>query len=501
MIAHGYTIYDMLERASVMFGGRRAVVFEGTTLSYKELLARADALAAGLQDLGIAPGERLCVLSQNNLEYFELYLASAKLGAIMYPVNWRLTAQEVGHVVTRAGPVAFVYDESCAEVAKACRAVERPGLKHWLAIGGDDDALDVATLYEHDGASTRHGAAQDDISLVISTAAVDVIPRGAALTHGNIAASGMQTMGLLGLNETDAALLPLPLFHITAVGHAFAMIQCGGCILLFRRFDAVAVVSAADELGGTLLGTFPPMLGSVLDAAKESGSQLPHLRHVMGLEGPDMIARLHEDTNAQFWTGFGQSETSGFVTLQRAGERAGTSGRIGPMASVKLFDDDDNEVAVGEVGEIVVRGPLVMGEYFGQEDVTAHTFRSGWHHTGDRGKFDADGYLTYAGRKPEKELIKPGGENVYPAEVEKIIDEMEAVRGCCVFGVPDEKWGEAVKAVVETDEGTLSADDVIEYVGSRIGRFKRPRIVAFSTALPRGGDGKVDREKVKAQNQ
>ncbi|MBT6275343.1 MAG: AMP-binding protein, partial [Chromatiales bacterium] len=471
MNAHGFTMYDMLVRAAALYGSRRAVIFDGDTLTYCDLLARADSLAAGLQAQGIAAGERICVLAQNNVEYFDLYLASAKIGAIVYPINWRLTAEEVGHVVTRAEPVAFVYDASCAEIAQTVKG-ERPDVAHWIAIGGGVDT-DFASLYTG-GSSVRHPALPEDVYVVISTAAVDVIPRGAALTHANIAASGLQTIAIIGLDESDCCLVPLPLFHITAVGHAFAMVQCGGCSIIFPKFDAPAVVAASEAHSGTLFGNFPPMLGTILDAAKEAGAPLASLRHVIGLEGPDMIARLEAETNASFWTGFGQSETSGFVTAQKASEHPGTSGRIGPMASVAIMDEEDNEVTLGDVGEIVVRGPLVMGEYFAQPDVTAHTFRNGWHHTGDLGKFDADGYLTYAGRKPEKELIKPGGENVYPAEVEKVIDELGAVRGCCVFGVPDEKWGEAVRAVVEADEGALTERDVIDHVGGRIGRFKRP---------------------------
>jgi len=148
----------------------------------------------------------------------------------------------------------------------------------------------------------------------------------------------------------------------------------------------------------------------------------------------------------------------------------------------------------------VVRGPLVFQGYFDQPDVTAYTFRNGWHHTGDVGRFDADGFLHYVKRKPEKELIKPGGENVYPAEVETVIMQMDEVRGVCVYGIPDARWGEAIKAVVEAPRSRYSAEQVTEFVGSRIARFKRPHVVVFTEALPRAAeDSAVDREAVKAQ--
>jgi acyl-CoA synthetase (AMP-forming)/AMP-acid ligase II len=496
MNATGFSVYDLLHRAATMFGARTAVRHVGGSATYAELLARTDSLAAGLAGSGIQHGMRICVLAQNNLEYFELYLAAAKVGAVVYPINWRLTAEEVGHVVTRAQPEAFVYDASCAEVTAQVRA-NHGDVPQWIAIGGAADAVDFATLYS-EGSVEQGRSAPDDLFVAISTAAVDVIPRGAALSHANVISASAQTVSVMGLDETDAHLLCLPLFHITALGFAVAVLHAGGCNIILTKFDAEELVKSSDEHGGSVLGSFPPMLATLLDTAASNGSSLKNLRHVAGLEMPGTIDRLHSETSATFYSGFGQSETSGFVTVQKYSDRPGASGRIGMMADVAIFDEDDVPVASGEVGEIVVRGPMVMREYYDQPDVTAHTFRSGWHHTGDLGKLDDDGYLYYAGRKPEKELIKPGGENVYPAEVEAVIDELDTVNGVCVFGVPDEKWGEAVKAVVEADASVVSAQAIIDHVGSRIGRFKRPQVMEFTDALPRKEDGGVDREKVKA---
>jgi len=181
-------------------------------------------------------------------------------------------------------------------------------------------------------------------------------------------------------------------------------------------------------------------------------------------------------------------------------DKPGAAGRPVPAAHVRLVDDYDRDVPVGTPGEIVVRGPLVFQGYFAQPDVTAYTLRNGWHHTGDVGRFDADGWLYYVKRKPEKELIKPGGENVYPAEVETVIVQLEGVSGVCVYGVPDVKWGEAIKAVVEVKAGgRYTAQQVTDFVGSKIARFKRPHLVVFTDALPRTAEGAVDRDAVKAK--
>jgi long-chain acyl-CoA synthetase len=339
----------------------------------------------------------------------------------------------------------------------------------------------------------------DDPFAVISTAAVDVVPRGAVLTHANVITANLTVMGGLGYDASDRYLLALPMFHITALGMALAHMHAGGASVLVPRFDAEEAVRLIDRHRITHVSDFPPVLVSLLDAAEKAGSRLASLKHVSGLDAPQTIQRLHERTQAQFWTGFGQSETTGFLTLQRAAERPGASGKPVPVCQVKVVDDYDREVPEGSPGEIVARGPLVFQGYFGQPDVTAYTFRNGWHHTGDVGRFDSDGYLHYVRRKPEKELIKPGGENVYPAEVETVIMQMAGVSGVCVYGIPDVRWGEAVKAVVEVKvAGQYGAQQVGDFVGSRIARFKRPHVVVFTDTLPRTAEGGVDREAVKA---
>jgi long-chain acyl-CoA synthetase len=498
MAGHDFTLYDMIVRGASLHGDAPAVIQGDHTLSFREFGRRVDALAGGLTGLGLAHGDRLCILAQNDAAYLELYGACARQGIIAYPINWRLTGPEVERVVERAAPKMFVADASALAVVAGGPAA-RPSVPHWSLLGQATAPgfTPLATLYG-DPAPAAAAVAPGDAFAAISTAAVDVVPRGAVLTHGNVLTANLTAMAGFGLRPSDRYLVALPLFHITALGTALAHFHAGAASVVVSRFDAEEAVRLIDRHRVTHISDFPPVLSSLLDAADKLGSRLPSLRDVAGLDAPATIQRLHETTGARFWTGFGQSETSGFVSLQRVLDRPGAAGRPVPAAQVALVDDYDREVPIGTAGEIVVRGPLVFQGYFAQPDVTAHTFRNGWHHTGDVGRFDADGYLHYVRRKPEKELIKPGGENVYPAEVETVIVEMEGVSGVCVYGVPDVRWGEAVKAVVEvTPADRYSAQQVTDYVGSRIARFKRPHVVVFTTALPRGADGSVDREAVK----
>ena len=500
MHAQSFTVYDLLARNAGCFPNRRALVTEsGDALTFTALRDRVDALATGLAGAGLAKGERVLIIAQNSTAYFELYFACARQGIVPYPLNWRLSADEVARSCQRARPHALVIDEAYhAVLPEGGAGLEEVVLKAQFDGEPREGWIGFDRLRSPDATADRPEVVAEDPFAIIPTAAVDVIPRGAVLTHANVVTANLQTAAAMELVPADGNLLALPLFHIAALGSGLAVMQAGGQNVVMPRFDPAEAVRLIDLHGLTFISDFPPVLVSVLDQAKDQGSRLASLRIVNGLDAPNTIERLHAETGAEFWSGFGQTETTGWVTLQRFRERPGAAGIPGPVCRVRVVDDYDRDVPTGAAGEILARGPTVFQGYFDQPDVNEHTFRGGWHHTGDVGRFDADGYLHYVKRKPEKELIKPGGENVYPAEVETTIMELAEASGACVFGVPDAKWGEGIMAVVETGGG-LTAEQVIDHVGSRIARFKRPQHVAFTDALPRDESGAVDREAVKAK--
>ena len=501
MDAQAFTIYDMMARGAALYRDAPALIQGTQQWSFRQLLERADSLAAGLGGLGLARGDRICILAQNDVAYVDLYAACARQGVIAYPINWRLTAQEVERVVERADPKMMVADASTLSVVGDWPRTQRR-LAHWYQFGDAPGPgfQALSSLYREGAPPPVADVSSDDPFAVISTAAVDVIPRGAVLTHANVLTASLVVIATLGFTAADRYLLALPLFHITALGNLVAHMHAGGASVVVARFDADEAVRLIDAHRVTHVSDFPPVLSNLLDAAQKLGSKLPSLKHVSGLDVPPTIQRLHAETQAQFWTGFGQSETSGFVSIQRVRDNPGAAGKPIPVCRVRLVDDYDRDVPVGTPGEIVVRGPVVFQGYFGQPDVTAYTLRNGWHHTGDVGRFDDDGWLYYVRRKPEKELIKPGGENVYPAEVESVIVQMDGVSSVCVYGVPDVKWGEAIKAVVEVRPADrYTAQQIGDFVVSKIARFKRPTRVVFTEALPRTAEGGVDRDAVKAR--
>jgi acyl-CoA synthetase (AMP-forming)/AMP-acid ligase II len=279
---------------------------------------------------------------------------------------------------------------------------------------------------------------------------------------------------------------------------ALSVIQAGGVNIIIPKFDVDLTLKYIQEDKVTIFCDFPPILKSLLDRAEEVGYELSSLRIVGGLELPDTVKQLESKANATFWTGYGQTETSGPFCNAPYSQHPGSVGVPDILAEVEIIDDYGNILETGGSGEIVVRGPMVFKGYWNLEKDTEYTFRDGWHHTGDMGRFDEDGCLWYMGRTPQKDLIKSGGENVYPVEVERVILEHPLIEEAVVIGIPDVQWGEAIQAICVAKKGTSPTESQItEFVAQRIARFKKPKYVIFVPELPKTDSGFIDRQKVK----
>ena len=341
----------------------------------------------------------------------------------------------------------------------------------------------------------------DDPYIIIHTAAVQGKPRGAVLSHGNVIFSNQQVISEFKLDQSQAYLNILPLFHIMGVNLGLATLQAGGKNVILEKFDSSKTLELIQNQKVNLIGSFPPILNNLMEAADQGEYDLSSLRIAAGIEQPEMVTKWEGLTNSKFWTMYGQTETSGLITFSEFFSKPGSAGKVSILANIKIMDDLDNLLASGETGEIVVRGPLVFQGYWQADDLNEYTFRESWHHTGDIGMIDSEGFLFFKGRKAEKELIKPGGENVFPAEVEKVILEHLAVKEVCVFGVPDPKFGEGIKAVCALHENQkLTKQELIDFTGAKIASYKKPRYVEFIKELPKTEDGSIDREKVKLEN-
>ena len=498
---HDLTFYDVINRNAMAFGRRTAWVEadNGQRLTFAQFKAEVDRLAGGLRAAGVAQGDRIGVLGKNSLAYFLIYGAAAALGAIVVPVNWRLSGDEIAFNLEDTAPVMVFVDDEFEAVFSGIRDRLASVASMVPLRRGDGPSPAFASLMADKGPFSPAAAAGDDGLVIIHTAAVAGRPRGALLSHANLLCANLHWGWCFGITPADVHLNLLPLFHIGGLSMAASAFHAGAVNVNMSKFDAARAAELIEAEGVSLFFDFSPILSSILEAGRDGGRNLSSLRAVVGLDAADTIEAYQREVGGTFYCMYGQTETSCVATYGRYDDRPGSAGRCVPLAEVRAVDEDQRPVPAGEVGEIVMKGPMVFRGYWNLDEETAHTFRGGWHHTGDMGRFDEDGFLFYAGRKPDKELIKPGGENVYPAEVEAVILEHPAMARVVVIGVPDPKWKEGIKAVCQLAPGcSLTAPELIEFVGQRIARYKKPQYVAFVEAIPLKDDGTADRERVKA---
>ena len=498
---YDFSFYDLIARNAVCFGGQSAwfEVDADRSLTFLQVKEMIDRLAFGLQTTGIKKGDRIGILGKNSLEYFLLYGAAAALGAILLPINWRLSAEEIKYNLKDCTPETLFVDAEFQDLVKGLKT-DLPSVKTYYTFKDKGGSfLGFADLMNNTGQFEAKDVSNNDGFVIIHTAAVEGRPRGALLSHGNLLCAGLHLNYCFHLTEKDVHLNFLPLFHVGGLFMAISSFLAGALNLNMSKFDAEKALELIETKKVTLFFDFVPILASILEQHEKTGQDIKSLRAVMGLDTPETIEKYQHLTGGTFYTIYGQTETTGLTTMGRYNDRPGSAGKTIPLGNVRLVDDYDRPVPNGQVGEITLKGPLVFKGYWNLPEDTAYTFREGRHHTGDLGRFDADGFLWYSGRKAEKELIKPGGENVYPAEVEKVILQHPDVEKAVVFGVPDPKWKEGIKAVcmIKADE-RLEPQDLIRFVGGRIASFKKPQYVEFVADMPTLQDGSPDREKIKA---
>jgi len=497
---YDFSFYDLINRNAKTFANNLCwkEVDDGRELTFADYKIQVDQLGRGLSSVGINKGDRIGVLGKNSLEFFLIYGAAAALGAIVLPINWRLSGSEVRYNLSDCGPRIVFVDEEFQATLQAEKS-ELSTVQAYYNLKGDAGSeLSFNSLLRVDHELPDSMTESVDGFVIIHTAAVHGYPRGALVSHGNILMADMHFVNSMAISEQDVHLNILPLFHVGGLFLATSTFHAGGANLNVSKFDPLQAAQLIQDYKGSLFFDFPPILDSILQSAEEGSCDIQSLKAVVGLGTPETIEKFQQKTGGTYYCMYGQTETSCLATMGKYSDRPGSAGKTVMMADVRLVDDYDNTVEAGEVGEITVKGPMVFKGYWQLPEDNEYTFREGWHHTGDLGRFDEDGFLFYAGRKAEKELIKPGGENVYPAEVEKVILQHSDIEKTVVFGVPDPKWKEGIKAVCQLAAGASLTDrELIDFVGGRIARFKKPQYVEFVENIPLKDDGEIDREKVK----
>lgn len=496
-------IDDLLARAVREQPERLAVVGGETRLTYRAFGERVERLAAGLAARGVSRGDRVAILDKNGPRYLELYYALPLLGAVAVPLNYRLAAPELAYIVGDSSAATLVFGTEYAAMVESLRG-QLPHVSRYVALeGGVPGALDCEALLAAPGARVEPGGRRsDDVFLQMYTSGTTGRPKGAMLTHANMIANTLTALAERDYHAGDTYLHVAPLYHCADLELFYGMTYAGAGNVLLREFRADSVLQTIARERVTITFLVPAMLNFLLEHPLLDTLDLSSLRLIVygGSAIPeDRLRAALTRLSCQLSQGYGLTETSPILCVlppedhalegPRA-RRIKSCGRPAHGVEVRIVDEHDRECPPEVVGEIVARGGNVMKGYWRQPEATAHALRGGWFHTGDLGFKDADGYVYIVDRKHD--MIVSGGENVYPREVEEVLYQHPAVLEAAVLGVPSERWGEAVQAVVVVREGhRVNEEELIGHVRERLAHYKAPAAVDFVEALPRNPSGKV----------
>ena len=490
---------NWLRQRAIRSPHRRAITFEGTTLTYRELQERIDRVAIVLRDGGIRAGDRVGYLGFNHPAFIETLFATARLGAIFVPLNFRLTGSELHFIVDDAGCHTIVADSNHLDVLDTIRG--EVAASRWLSVestrdGWDEYTAAVGAVAEPLGHMPPVDA--EATAVIMYTSGTTGLPKGAMLTHANFWWNNANYAHMLDVFEDDVTLVFAPLFHIGGLNVTTLLtLQKGGEVVLHRSFDPVAALDDVPKYGVTTIFGVPAMFLFISQVPQFNDADLTSVRMLIcgGAPVPEPLMKAFAGRGIPINQGYGLTETApmvSFLTSEFGMEKIGSAGKTPLFCEVKLVDADGNDVTEPDVkGEVCVAGPNVMKGYWNRPEATAEAIDpTGWFHTGDVGYLDADGFLFIADRV--KDMVISGGENVYPAEVENVLYEHPAIIEVAVIGVPDERWGEAVTAVAVVKEGEeLTLASLRDFATDRLARYKLPTKLERVDVIPRNASGKV----------
>ena len=496
-----------LHRALLFDRNGVATLFEDRKRTWAEVADRVARLAEALKELGVGRGDRVAILMLNQDRYLELYLAIAWAGAVVVPLNIRWNAAENQDCLSDCRPKLLVVDAAYA----AMGAVIAKAMASFAVVYADDAAQarpegshDYETLVAAAAPVADAEAAESDLAGIFYTGGTTGRSKGVMLSHRNLLSNARNTLASLDEESNRCFLHVAPMFHLADVSAIYSTLMMGGTHAVIRAFTPEAVARAIEKFRVSNVLLVPTMVQMFVDQRGLDGFDLSSLRRVTYGASPISEAVLGRAMKAlphvEFWQGYGMTELSPVATLLawkdhigegRAKGRHRSAGRPVAMVEVRVVDPLGKTLPPRAVGEIVARGDVVMLGYWERPEETKKAVVDGWMHTGDGGYMDEDGYVYIVDRI--KDMIVTGGENVYSAEVENCVAQHPAVAQCAVIGIPDERWGEAMHAVVMRKPGTVvTEDDLIEFCKARIAHYKCPRSVKIQDdMLPLSGAGKI----------
>jgi acyl-CoA synthetase (AMP-forming)/AMP-acid ligase II len=485
---------DLIGMACARFPRRTAVVAGERALTFAELDDRADRLAGVLAGAGIGAGDRVAVISTNRVEYLEIQVAAMRVGAVLVPLNFRLAVPELSYIVGNCRPSLLLAGEQFVDAA---RALDVP----WtLPLGPEYEAV-IASSPRMD--ARKRSARASAPSMILYTSGTTGRPKGAVISNHALFARINANLFEYGVSAEDRFLQCLPLFHISSnVSSTYA--YAGATQVLLAEFDPEVVLDSVQRHGITAALLVPTMINAVVNYPEVGAFDLTSLRTLAYGASPIPVVVLERAISVlgcEFVQLFGMTETNACTVLRRADHRRphllASAGTEAIGFEVRVVDEADDDVETGAVGEVVCRGPALMDGYWMNDEASAEALRGGWMHTGDLGYRDPDGYLFVTDRK--KDMIVTGGENVYPREVEDVLFEHPDVLEAAVIGVPDERWGERVHAVlVCAPDATLDEQAVLVFARERLAAYKVPKTAEVMAELPKNATGKVLKTELRA---
>ena len=484
---HTLTLGDVARENSRSRPQVTAVVDGDIRLTYEELDARVDQLASAMGAEGVGSGDRILWIGQNSFRILECLLAAARVGAALCPVNWRQTTQELEFVIEDFEPALVVWERGEGPDLAADLRSSGPTGTRWVQTDGEAETGYEAWINGSAQAPGDHDVNPASPCLALYTAAFSGKPSAAMLSHSAILSHNLSLALMRQIEPGFVYLNAGPLFHIGTMMFCTATFHLGGTNVFMPAFDPVKACELIEAEQCQAMLLFPPMPEQMAEANKDRQFDLTSLRAPAGTDTWNEMITVDQTPWGRALGGYGQSEVAGMLTLAGLGiGAAGTHGRPSPFVQVRIVDPNGNELPREEVGEITARGLHVMTGYHNRPELNAAKQHDGWHHTGDLGRREKDGTISFIG--PKLRMIKSGGENVYPAEVEACLRTHADVADCAVIGIPDEQWGQVVAAIVVPADGReISEEDLVEHCRQRIASYKKPRTVIVVDSIPRRG--------------
>ncbi len=510
---------ETLRKASQFFPEKEAIVCGGKRWTYRQFHERINRLSWGLQSLGIGKEDRVAILHPNCHTFLEAYYGIAQIGAISVPINIRLSPGEIAYILEDSESKALISDplyrkpiDSIREKVPCVQKVIWTG--EGIGDGGDGDlSYERMLLEERPDPFPEVLVGGEDIAQLYYTSGTTGRPKGVILTHKNVTTHALGTIAELHLTDQDIWIHVAPLFHLADAWATWAITWVGGTHVLTREFHPKVVLETIEKERVTLTNLIPTMLNLMVnhpDSGKYDYSSLRVLLSGGAPIAPEVVRKIVETFHCDYIQTYGMTETSPYLTLsilkghlKRLPEKEqlkykSKTGREFIAVELKVVNERGDEVKRDEkeVGEIIVRGDIVTPGYWKLPEETAKGIRNGWLYTGDMAVMDEEGYVTIVDRK--KDMILTGGENVYSTEVENVLYMHPAILECAVIGVPDEKWGEAVKGIVVLKPGQkATAEEIIQFCKEHIAHYKAPKTIDFLDALPKTGSGKIQKRELR----